>query len=247
MAISQAGGYAAVFVTLVVIAMSALGILKTDVARHFDRDAYFAARNSQSPLRLALSYFVTGIGGWVVFTVPLIGATAGSLGVAGYALSAIVPLLILSFIAPFMRRKLPRGVTFADYVLKVAHARACATGERRARRARPRLCAYLCIAPRRAARRACACPSHAGVLDFSAEVPYPPCHRGSWWQAEITLLEPEPVSTGVGSACVRPPLPCPPRTSRRARARRAALARALPRVCRAAPGSPAVRSASARP
>lgn len=110
------------FVTLVVFALSALASLRTGIAKRLDRDAYFAARNSQSAIALGLSFFASGTGAWVLFSVAEVGTQAGSIGVAGYALSVVVPLVLLMLIAPYMRASLPNGVTFADYVQGVRSA-----------------------------------------------------------------------------------------------------------------------------
>ena len=59
-----------------------------------DKDSYIAARNSQGTLSLSLSYFVSGMGAWVIFAVPQAAVIGGSIALVGYALGTVAPLLL---------------------------------------------------------------------------------------------------------------------------------------------------------
>ena len=83
---------------------------------HYDADKYHSARNSQGPLALALSFFASGAGAWILFAVPEAAILGGPIALVGYALSTIVPLLIFSAISPTLRRELPHGITFFEMV-----------------------------------------------------------------------------------------------------------------------------------
>lgn len=149
-----AASYAIVFATLAVFGVTAIVGLKVTKFDSSDRDAYFSARNSQSTFSLAMTFFASGVGAWVLFAVVEVGTYTGSIGVAGYALSVIAPLIILDKVSPFLRRELPHGVTLHDFIVQV---RRRARG-RQARRGTPWRCTrrpMLCPrAPRARALRA---------------------------------------------------------------------------------------------
>jgi len=93
------------------------GRLNTTVA--YNKDDFIAARNSQGVVSLSLSYFVSGVGAWVIFAVPQAAVIGGWIALAGYALSTMFPLLLFGLIAPTMRKHLPQGFTMNEYI----HAR----------------------------------------------------------------------------------------------------------------------------
>lgn len=78
-------------------------------------DDYLTARGSQGALTLGLSFLASGLGGWILFVPPEIGAFVGPVAVAGYALAAALPLFVLAACGPAIRRRLPRGRTIAEY------------------------------------------------------------------------------------------------------------------------------------
>ena len=82
----------------------------------FDPDEYMSARNSQGTFALTMSFFASGAGAWVLFTVPEAAILGGPIAVLGYALSCILPLLIYSWAAPYLRKNLPFGITFFEFV-----------------------------------------------------------------------------------------------------------------------------------
>jgi hypothetical protein len=139
--------YAIVFTTLGAFLVAVTAYVR--LTKRFDvtnRDDYFSARNSQGALSIMMNFFAGGIGGWTFYSVPEVATYAGSLGVAGYALSVIAPLIILDRVTPFMRKNLPYGVTLQDFVALV---RAQLTPPRARDRARPHAHA---TRPNRAAR-----------------------------------------------------------------------------------------------
>lgn len=78
-------------------------------------DEYLTARGSQSSLTLGLSFLASGLGGWILFVPPEIGAFVGPVAVLGYALAAALPFWVLAGCGPAIRRRLPRGRTIAEY------------------------------------------------------------------------------------------------------------------------------------
>ncbi|MCH2358936.1 MAG: hypothetical protein MK235_05440 [Candidatus Poseidoniales archaeon] len=84
--------------------------------KELDSDAYLSARGTQNWLRIGLSLFASGVGIWLLFSPAEVGYYGGFWDVLGYALSAATPFLLLAYVGPKIRRKLPDGVTLADFV-----------------------------------------------------------------------------------------------------------------------------------
>ena len=84
--------------------------------RKMDSDAYLSARGRQSWQRIGLSLFASGMGIWILFGPSEVGYYGGFWDVVGYALSSATPFMLLAYVGPLIREKLPHGVTLADYV-----------------------------------------------------------------------------------------------------------------------------------
>jgi len=84
--------------------------------RKMDSDTYMSARGSQSWQRIGLSLFASGMGIWILFGPSEVGYYGGFWDVVGYALSSATPFMLLAYVGPLIREKLPHGVTLADYV-----------------------------------------------------------------------------------------------------------------------------------
>lgn len=78
-------------------------------------DDYITARNSQSAFTLTLSFVASGLGAWILFVPPEIGAFVGPIGLAGYAVAAALPFLILVWFGPAIRQRMPQGRSLAEY------------------------------------------------------------------------------------------------------------------------------------
>ena len=85
-------------------------------ARALDRDYYLSARGTQPWQVIGLSLFASGMGIWILFAPSEVGYYAGFYDVFAYALSAATPFLLLAYLGPLVRERLPGGVTLADYV-----------------------------------------------------------------------------------------------------------------------------------
>ncbi|MDP6870717.1 MAG: hypothetical protein QGI73_00585, partial [Candidatus Thalassarchaeaceae archaeon] len=85
-------------------------------AKVFEADDYLSARGSQDWLRIGLSLFASGMGIWILFAPSEVGYYGGFWDVVGYAVSASTPFLLLAYVGPMIRERLPSGVTLADYV-----------------------------------------------------------------------------------------------------------------------------------
>ncbi|WP_136248312.1 sodium:solute symporter family transporter [Halomonas borealis] len=78
-------------------------------------DDYVTARNSQSASTLGLSFLASGMGAWILFAPPEIGAFVGPLGLAGYAIGSALPFIVLGAFGPAIRRRLPEGRSIGEY------------------------------------------------------------------------------------------------------------------------------------
>ena len=81
-----------------------------------DVEDYVVARNSQNALTLGLSFLAAGMGAWILFAPPEVGAGVGLLGVAGYALGAAAPFVAFALLGPRVRRVVPAGHSLPEFV-----------------------------------------------------------------------------------------------------------------------------------
>ncbi|MBS3804871.1 MAG: sodium:solute symporter [Oleiphilaceae bacterium] len=78
-------------------------------------DDYITARNSQGARALGLSFLASGMGAWILFAPPEIGALVGPVALAGYALGAALPFVVFAFCGPAIRRYLPAGRSIGEF------------------------------------------------------------------------------------------------------------------------------------
>ncbi|MDX1598942.1 MAG: sodium:solute symporter [Marinobacter sp.] len=78
-------------------------------------DDFVTARNSQGARALGFSFLASGMGGWILFAPPEVGALVGPLALAGYALGAALPFIVFAFCGPAIRRLLPRGRSIGEF------------------------------------------------------------------------------------------------------------------------------------
>ncbi|MBW5801018.1 sodium:solute symporter [Halomonas elongata] len=78
-------------------------------------DDYVTARNSQSARSLGVSFLASGMGAWILFAPPEIGAMVGPLALVGYALGSALPFIVLSLYGPVIRRYLPEGRSIGEF------------------------------------------------------------------------------------------------------------------------------------
>ena len=98
--------------------MAAVGLVGWSAGRRgvADRDAYLSARNTQGAWPLALSFFSSGLGAWILFSPPEVGATIDIAAVVGYGVAAGLPFIALAWLGPLVRAAAPEGVTLSDWV-----------------------------------------------------------------------------------------------------------------------------------
>ncbi|GGI08073.1 sodium:solute symporter family transporter [Egicoccus halophilus] len=77
---------------------------------------FTVARGTQGPGVLGLSFVASGLGAWILFAPPELGAVLGIVPVVGYALAAAGPFLVLAAVGPRLRRIVPSGQGLAEFV-----------------------------------------------------------------------------------------------------------------------------------
>ena len=80
-----------------------------------DLEDYVVARRSQGAGTLGLSFLASGVGAWVLFAAPEVGAFVGVAGVVGYAVAAAGPIVLLGVFGARLRRVLPAGHTLTEF------------------------------------------------------------------------------------------------------------------------------------
>lgn len=78
-------------------------------------DDFLTARGSQNASVLGVSFFASGMGAWILFVPPEIGAFVGPIALAGYALAAALPFFLLAWMGPAIRQQMPHGRTIAEF------------------------------------------------------------------------------------------------------------------------------------
>ncbi|MFE8070899.1 sodium:solute symporter [Marinobacteraceae bacterium S3BR75-40.1] len=78
-------------------------------------DDYMTARNSQGASTLGLSFLASGMGAWILFAPPEVGAFAGPVALAGYAIGSALPLLVFGWLGPAIRRNFPQGKSIGEF------------------------------------------------------------------------------------------------------------------------------------
>lgn len=103
-------------VLAVVGALGAFAVIGLRAGGESDLEQYVVARDTQSGGALGLSFLASGLGAWILFTPPEVGATAGLVGVLGYAVAVVVPLVILGVAGRRLRRVMPAGHGLTEFV-----------------------------------------------------------------------------------------------------------------------------------
>jgi solute:Na+ symporter, SSS family len=88
----------------------------TTRTRHLDVEAFTIARNTQGTVALGLSFLASGMGAWILFAPPQVGAQLGALAVGGYALGAAAPVLAFGLLGARMRRSVPAGSSLTEFI-----------------------------------------------------------------------------------------------------------------------------------
>jgi len=83
--------------------------------REIDDDAYLSSRGTQGWQGIGLSLFASGMGVWVLLAPSEVAYYGGFWDVMGYAASSMTPFLLLAYVGPMIRDRMPDGITLADF------------------------------------------------------------------------------------------------------------------------------------
>ncbi|MBW3576339.1 MAG: sodium:solute symporter [Actinobacteria bacterium] len=81
-----------------------------------DLEEYTTARDSQGVAALGLSFFASGMGAWILFAPPEVGAGVGLVAALGYAIGAAAPLVVFALLGGRLRAVAPRGHGLTEFV-----------------------------------------------------------------------------------------------------------------------------------
>jgi len=104
-----------VLLVAVLLVFVAIG-LRRDEGADTDLDGFLVARGSQGPVALGLSFLASGLGAWILFAPPELGAILGIGPVIGYAVAAAAPFLVFAFVGPRLRRIVPSGQGLSEFL-----------------------------------------------------------------------------------------------------------------------------------
>jgi Na+/proline symporter len=108
-------GLVAVVVALLTLAVFVVVGVRA-ARRTADVEDFIIARNSQSASTLALSFLAAGMGAWILFAPPEVGAGIGPVAVVGYALGAAAPIAVFGLLGPRIRAIVPAGHSLSEFV-----------------------------------------------------------------------------------------------------------------------------------
>ncbi len=115
-----AKGLDVVGIPLTVVAIAAVLLLFAAVGlavgRDRDLEEFAVARGTQGGGTLGLSFFASGVGAWVLFAPPEVGASVGLAGVLGYAVAITLPLAALALVGRRLRQIVPAGHNLVEFV-----------------------------------------------------------------------------------------------------------------------------------
>ena len=102
----------------VVVLLGTLGafvVLGMMAGRDTDVAAFTTARNSQGAGTLGLSFLAAGMGAWILFAPPEVGAGVGLVGVVGYAIGGALPVVLFALLGGRIRRAVPHGQSLGEF------------------------------------------------------------------------------------------------------------------------------------
>ncbi len=102
---------------IVIVTLAAFVVVGLRASRrNADVEDYVTARNSQSGTTLGLSFLAAGMGAWILFAPPEVGAGVGLVGVVGYAVGAAAPFVVYGLLGRRIRAVLPAGHSLPEFL-----------------------------------------------------------------------------------------------------------------------------------
>lgn len=100
---------------LVLLALAGFAWLGLRVGADRDVEGFALAHRGESGRSIGWSFLASGLGAWLLASPPEVGATAGWIGVAGYVVGVVLPLVALVLLGRRVRALLPGGRSLADF------------------------------------------------------------------------------------------------------------------------------------
>lgn len=107
------------WLTVVFVALALFALIGVVGARRLgagQRDRYLTARRSQGPRGLALSFFASALGTWILISPPEVGTFGGLLGISGYASGQALAIAAFAYLGPRVAAWVPEGSTILEFV-----------------------------------------------------------------------------------------------------------------------------------
>jgi solute:Na+ symporter, SSS family len=100
---------------ILLVTLGAIVLIGLAAGRDTDVETYTSARNSQGAVPLGLSFLAAGMGAWILFAPPEVGAGVGLLAVGGYAVGAALPILLFALLGRRIRAAVPLGHSLGEF------------------------------------------------------------------------------------------------------------------------------------
>ena len=110
------GTVSTILLVAVLAAFVAIGVRAGRAGEDAGVDDFVVARGSQGPGSLGLSFLASGLGAWILFAPPELGALLGLDAVIGYAVAAAAPFLVFAVVGPRLRRLVPSGQGLTEFL-----------------------------------------------------------------------------------------------------------------------------------
>ncbi len=100
---------------ITVLAFAGAGVWLT---RHqgTDLEAFMVSRNRFGVGVSLATVVASGLGAWILFAPPEVGATSGVAGILGYCLGQAAPAAVFALVGPRIRHLMPQGHSLNEYV-----------------------------------------------------------------------------------------------------------------------------------
>lgn len=100
---------------LVAVVLAGFAWLGLRVGADRDLEGFALAHRGESGRAIGWSFLASGLGAWLLAAPPEIGATSGMIGVTGYVVAVVLPLVALVVLGQRVRALLPQGRSLADF------------------------------------------------------------------------------------------------------------------------------------
>ncbi|KAF9307470.1 hypothetical protein BGZ74_000029 [Mortierella antarctica] len=109
--------YGVSIATVVLFGLFALILSHRRQKHHQDTTEFFlTARKSVPESTIAWSFFASGVGAWVIFSMPAYVVSAGIVGLVAYSISCGIPIYLVARVGSVLQRKYPNVMSLGDFV-----------------------------------------------------------------------------------------------------------------------------------